>query len=202
MDQHVPDETIELPESPQDIADVIKMFGEEGEKTPEHRTILEVWREVLAPAETERHHKVAPQWAINMVTSHVGITFADLNDFRDEYFAKVIELFDILLEEIATDDECLLRNTVQDDLLFNSQHYKNLLTNWQLQFMRWELDWECTQPGAAVTLGVMAEVHKMFFGQMGLMPYLSSINFDEVYTEADQHALTAALQALKEGSSE
>jgi|JI10StandDraft_1071094.scaffolds.fasta_scaffold35334_5 hypothetical protein len=201
QDNTVPDETIELPVTEHDEADIIKMFGSEAEQ-PEHRTILEVWREVLAPADTERNGKVAPQWAINMVTAHVGVTFADMNDFRDEYFDKIIVLFNILLEEIATDEECLLRNSVQDDLIFNGQHYKNLLTNWQLQFMRWELEWDVVAPGAAVTLGVLAEVHKMFFGQMGLIPHLSSINFDEAYTEADQLALTEALQALKEGSSE
>ena len=77
-----------------------------------------------------------------------------------------------------------------------------MLTDWQLQFMRWELEWETTDPKAAVQLGAMSEVHKMFFGQMGLVPYLASINFDEQYTEADQTALAEALTSLKEASGE
>lgn len=195
-------ETIELPVTEHDEADIIKMFGGPNDGEPEHRTILEVWREVLAPAETERNHKVAPQWAINMLSSHTGLTFADLNTLRDSYFDKIISLAAILTEEIATDAECLLRHSVEDDLVYNAQHYKNLLTNWQLQFMAWELEWDTAGPTAAAELAAMAEVHKMFFGQLGLVPHLSSINFDQVYTETDQAELTEALLAMKEASGE
>ena len=194
-------ESIELPITEHDEADIIKMFGTEPE-APAHRTILEVWREVLAPADSERNKKVAPQYAINMVSTYPGVTFADMQDFSVDYFTKIIALYDILVAEIATDDECLLRHTVEDDLAYNAQHYKNVLTDWQLQFMRWELEWETTDPKAAVQLGAMSEAHKMFFGQMGLVPYLASINFDEQYTEADQTALAEALTSLKEASGE
>lgn len=171
--------------------------GPEKGEEPSYHPILEVWREVLKPAKDEADAKVTPQWASRMVQSHVGIGFADMNAFRDTYFGKLADLENILLLEIDSDPDCLKVDTPEEDVERNSFHYSNLLMQWQLQLMQWELDWDTASPEAAVELAAISETHKMFFGPTGLTAFLDNIKFE--YTEDDQELLGLALQELKEG---
>lgn len=174
----------------------IQQLIDSGE-APQFHPILEVWREVLKPARKEMTAKVSPQWANRIVTQYFGLQYADMENFRDVYFGKLIQLMDILDEEIAADGECLSPTTPEEDAEQNSLHYKNLLMNWQLAILQWELDWHCADPQAAVELAAISEVHKMFFGREGLTAFLDNIAFQ--YTEDDQAMLAEALTELKEG---
>lgn len=158
--------------------------------------ILQVWREILKPARDELGKRITPQWASRIVASYQDVAFADMVDMRDRYYGKILELLDVLEAEIATDGDCLSYTTPEDDVAENSEHYKNLLRDWQLRFLQWELDWDCTDAKAGVELAAISEVHKAFFGQTGLTQFLDNIRFE--YTEADQAALAAELEALKE----
>lgn len=164
---------------------------------PSFHPILEVWREVLKPARGELGSKVTPQWASRIISSYTGIGFADMENFRDAYFSKVLELADMVDEQIATDEECLTYTTPEEDVEHNSVHYRALLRDWQLAVMSWELAWETTSPLAAVELAAISEVHKMFFGPTGVTALLDNIRFE--FTEADQAELAEALESLKEG---
>lgn len=187
-----PVESIEFSEN--DIEDLHTLGITEGDE-PSYHPILQVWSEVLKPAEAELTAKVTPAWANRVVTSYTGVTFGDMEDYREALFTKLIALRDILLAEIGSDDECLTYATPEDDVQFNTGHYKNVLRDWQVAIMRWEMEWETTSPLAAVELAAISEVHKMLFGPTGVTAFLDNIKFE--YTEADQADLTEALQALK-----
>ena len=192
MTEHTPtgiDQSFEFID--EEIADFVEAGGE----LPNFHPILQVWREVLKPARDEQARKVSPQYANRMIQSYTGLDFADMNDLRDGYFGKIIELLEILEAEIATDSDCLSYSTPEEDVAENSVHYKQLLTDWQLRFLQWELDWTCTDENAAVEIAAISEVHKMFFGPTGLTAFLDNIRFE--FTEADQAELSAALEALR-----
>jgi hypothetical protein len=188
-----PVESIEMSEK--DEAD-LKQLLEEGAE-PEFHTVLEVWREVLSNGPELAKEKVTPQWASKIVGTYQGVTFADMEDVQAGYFALIGELAALLDAEIKTDKDCLSYTTAEDDVENNATHYKNLLRDWQLAFLQWELDWDTKDPYAAAQLASISEVHKMFFGQTGLTAYLDNIKLE--YTEADQEELGRALIDLREG---
>lgn len=162
--------------------------------------LLQVWRAVLEPAEKERLTKITPQWASRIVNTFAGLTFADMPAFRDAYFDKVADLKKILDYEIETDDECLKVTTPEEDAEQNAEHYLNVLTNWQLTVLDWELDWDCAAPLAAVDLASTAEVHRMFFGETGLTALLDQIPFQ--FTDVHREMLASTLQSHRDSRQE
>lgn len=164
----------------------------------EYHTILEVWREVLRPAETEMKKRITPQWATRVIGSFQGITYADMPAFRELYFGKILHLAGILDDEIATDDECLNLTSAEEDAEQNTSHYLNVLFAWQMQFMQWEIEWDCTDPTAALEVAALAEVHKMFFDPQGLTALLDQISFQ--FTDTDRDTLGELLAGLIENA--
>lgn len=162
--------------------------------------ILQVWRAILEPAETERLSRISPQWASRIVNTHTEIQFADMPAFRDAYFDKVADLKKILDYEISTDDECLNVTTPEEDVEHNSDHYINVLTNWQLTVLDWEMDWDCAADWAAVDLAATAEVHRMFFGETGLTALLDQIPFQ--FTDMHRDLLASTLQSHRDSRQE
>ena len=175
--------------------DTVEDILEQANNAPYH-AILEVWDAVLKPAQEERTKKITPQWANRIVTTYTGIQFSDMMDFRDRYFDKIQQLHQILLEEIATDDECLNVDKAEEDVEKNSLRYLNILITWQKAFLQWELDWECTDSDAAIELGAISEVHRMFFDPNGITALLDQIKFE--FTDADRDLLAAELNELRE----
>lgn len=173
---------------------------DEANEAAGYHTILEIWREVLKPAESERTKKISPQYANRICTSYNGVQFADMPEFRDRYFDKIAEMNAILLAEIDTDDECLNLVTPEEDVEANSHHYINILTNWQKAFLIWELAWDCTDDWAEVELASISEAHRMFFDSNGLTALLDQIQF--VFTDDDRDALAATLQELRDEAGE
>lgn len=197
------DETqVELTE--QDEADIHRLYSEpDGVEEPTFHPVLKVWKEVLAVAESERATPISPQWATKIISSYPGLTFAGCATVHERYFAKLIQLRDILSMVIDGDDECLNYDTPEEDVEHNSHHYKDVLTMWQMAVLQWELEWDCTDPHAAIELAAISEVHKIFFGDAhrpGMTAYLDNIQFQ--FTDSDQAELVEALEQLKAGSSE
>lgn len=188
-----PVESIEMSEK--DEADLQKLLEEGAD--PVFHPVLQVWREVLSNGPELAKEKVSPQWASKIVATYAGVTFADMEEVQAGYFDKIAELAKILDLEIATDKECLTYTTPEEDATENATHYKNILRDWQLSFLQWELDWNTRDPYAAVQLAVISEVHKMFFGPTGLTAYLDNIKFE--FTEQDQMDLAEALTELRDG---
>ena len=173
------------------VQDILEEAGQAG-----YHTILEVWQQVLKPAEVEKTKKITPQYANRICTTYNGVQFKDMVDFRDRYFSKILQLASILDLEIATDDECFNLVTPEEDVEHNNTHYLNVLTDWQKAFLQWELDWETTDPSASIELAAISEVHRMFFDQNGLTSLLDQIKFE--FTDDDRDLLAAALQELRE----
>lgn len=164
----------------------------------EYHTILEVWREVLKPAASERVKRITPQWATRIVNSYSRISYYDMPAFRDLYFGKILHLATLLEDEIATDDECLNLTSAEEDAEHNSNHYLNVLFAWQMQFMQWEIEWDSTSSEAALEVAALAEVHKMFFDPQGITALLDQINFQ--FTDTDRDTLGELLAGLIENA--
>lgn len=197
MTEH--DDNIEGLLTEQDRADLAQL--DQGIAAPAHEEttfhpILMVWREILKPARDELSKRITPQWASRIVASYQDVSFTDMLDMRDRYYGKILELLAMVDAEIASDPDCLTYTTPEEDVAENSEHYKNLLRDWQVAFVKWEIEWDCTDPKAGVELAAISEVHKAFFGQSGLTQFLDNIRF--VYTEEDQAELASVLEALKE----
>lgn len=181
------------------IDDELKDLVADAEDTSYH-TILEIWRAVLAPAQTERLKPITPQWAGRICGAYREINYADMPAYRDLYFDRVLEFARVLDLQIAEDDECLNRESAEEDAEHNATHYRQLILNWQQVLLDWELDWDCTAPTAAIELAAISEVHKMFFSEQGLTSLLDNIPFQ--FTDDDRDMLSAALteyRASREG---
>src|SRR5690242_15373030 len=133
--------------------------------------VLKAWREALKPAAKDATARIEPSWASRICAQYPQLTFGDMVEFRSRYFGKIAALQAILDAEIDTDEECLNTTSPEEDVAQNAMHYKNLLTDWQLQFVEWEMAWDCADPGAAAELAAMSEVHKMFLSQEGLVAW-------------------------------
>lgn len=177
------------------VDDILSVRQDAPEDQP-YNALLKVWREVLRPAEKEQHTKVTPQWANRITSSYRELNFKDMPAFREHYFQKVLRLGQILNDEIEADEECLNVTSTEEDVEHNAFHYLNVLINWQLEFLSWEMAWDCTEVHAGVELASISEVHRMFFAETGLITLLDQINF--VLSEADQELLATALQELRE----
>lgn len=169
---------------------------EQLENAPAYHPILQVWREVLKPADTEMVKKVTPQWATRILSKYAGLTYADMNAVRDGYFGMIKDLRAVLDAVIATDPDCLTYGSPEEDVEENSTLYLQVLMDWQKTFLVAELDWDCTAADAAARVAAIAECHEMFFGPTGLTAYLDNIRFE--FTEADQAMLQQELQELRE----
>jgi len=180
-------ETVEYSE--QDQADLSRLYS--SDEVPSFHPILQIWREVLKPAAEEAGTKVTPQWANRITAAYREVAFADMNYVRDSYFGKIAELAHILDLEIASDEDCLTYGTPEEDAAENAHHYKNLLLQWQLAVLAWEMAWETTDEHAGAELAAISEVHKMFFSDQGITAYLETIRFE--FTEDDQQQLAEAL---------
>lgn len=174
------------------------ILEEAGQST--YHAILEVWREVLKPAASERLKRITPQYANRICTTYNGMQYSDMLNFRDLYFDHILELARILDIEIDSDDECLNIVSAEEDVAQNSHHYINVLTEWQKAFLQWELNWDCADPDAGLQLAAISEVHRMFFDQNGLTALLDQIKFE--FTDADRDALAEALAALRDEAGE
>jgi len=189
-------EPSEITFSDEDIAALNEVGIATDGEPPSWHAILQVWRDVLRNAETELEAKVTPQWAARITSSYAELQFRDMVNFRNRYFSKILELLTVVEDQIATDDECLNVTSPEEDAERNARHYKEVLKDWQLTYLGWELDWDCLDPDAAVEIAAIAEAHKMFFGQNGLTQQLENLKFE--YTEADQAAVAEALRAKAE----
>lgn len=167
----------------------------EGEKV-EYHTILQVWSEVISASKEVRKEKINPQWASRVTAAHRQVYYQDMPEYRDLYYDKIDQLFEALQAEIETDDECFNHHSAEEDLEHNAVHYINVVFSWQKVILSWELDWDCTSPSAAVEIASIIEVHKMFFGDTGMVTLLDQINLE--FTEDMQQQLMVELEELKE----
>lgn len=191
----VPDveEVFEQPLSATDQAELDALVAE----PPSYHTILEVWNEILKSAEAEADslQPIGPGWASKITTMYPQITFRQMTEFKKRYFGKILEFKRILENEIASDPDCLTHLDAESDSTENAAHYKNMLLLWQQQIVQWEINWDCEDEYAAVELGAISEVHKMFFNEKGITAYLDNIGFQ--FTEDDQLVLQQALAEMR-----
>lgn len=168
----------------------------EAEQAPYH-TIAELWSKVLVPARHEQHARVTPQLATRLVQTYAEVTYAQTAKYMPLFHEKVIGLLEILentLDE-AAHDEALNVTSAEEDAAQNRQMYIQIITDWQEQMLRWEMEWTPDTPDAGLKVAILSEVHKMFFEQNGIISLLDHINFE--FTDDDRTRLTENLEAVR-----
>lgn len=184
-------ETVEFTE--RDEADLNKLLS--GEEKPQFHTVLEVWREVLSNAPAEGRLPMTPRWAVKLLGSYAGLTFADTVKVKELYFSHFEEMRAILDLVIDSDENCLTYSKAEDDALENALHYKEVLTLWQKQMLQHELEWDAASPTAAAELAALGEIQAFFFGEQGITQFLGEIQLR--FDDDDQAELVAELEAQK-----
>lgn len=164
-------------------------------KQAPYNAILKVWKSILDSTENVRKESINPAWAVKITTSYPQLCFADLPHYQTLLYDKIDQLRSALQVEIDTDEECLKVVSAEDDLQQNYNHYLNLLILWQKLVLTWELEWNCEDPDAAVDLASIADTHKMFFSNEGLVALLEQIKFE--FTDEIQAMLSKELEELK-----
>lgn len=167
---------------------------EEAAAAPYH-TLLEVWRETLKHAAGELEKKVTPSWAMRITSMYKQLTIQEMDTFKVLYFSKIDALFQFVLIEIASDGDSLSYDSAEEDREENRSHYLELLLQWQVKLLEWELDWKCTDADAHIEVAAISEVHKMFFGETGLSGHLDAIGFQ--FEEADQQVISDKLEEMR-----
>lgn len=162
-----------MTETPLTVQDIL----DDAEESKYH-TLLEIWSKVIEPAEKERTEQIRPQWANRICNTYREINFRDMPAFRKLYFDRVQELGKIVDLEIESDDECLNMTSPEEDIEHNAHHYINILINWQTTFLTWELQWDTQSEDAGVDIATIAELHRMFLAQEGLVSLLDQIKFE------------------------
>lgn len=188
-----PVESIEPPLSAEDQADLDSLTDD----PPTYHSLLQVWQTILAPAEEEQTERVGPNWGSRITQMYPQIKMQQMTEFRDRYFSKILELKHILDGIVEEFPEALQHLDMEADATENAVHYKNILFLWQAQIVQWEKEWDCEDEFAAVELGAISEVHKMFFGAEGVTAFLDNIGFE--FTEDDQVELRDLLDEIKAG---
>lgn len=195
MSDKTPIEEIEVPEDMDgELRDLLD------QEPPEFHTILEVWREVLKTAPDEADKPVTPAWANRIQSAFPQIKIQDMNAYRDMYYGIVEDMRQIVEFEISTDEAALEHNTAEDDRTFNAAHYKNVIRDWQLLILNWEISFDCTDEDAHIQIAAYSEAHKMFLGQQGLLSFLEQIQFE--FTDEDRAEMHETLEELKGGDRE
>lgn len=183
-----------ITENPLDDATIEDLMAEA--KGASYHPILQVWREVLRPAHEERNSRITPQWASRLVSTYPGIEYPDVIRFRNLYFSRIVAMLGILEDLIDENPGCLDPTTPEEDVEKNSEHYFQIITDWQIAILQWELEWDCFSD-AAIDIASISEIHKMFFGEQGLTSLLDNIPFE--FTDMHRDALALALQEFREG---
>lgn len=184
------------PISPEDQAELDALDAD----PPPYFTLFRVWREILEPAADSQTDRVGPGWAHKITTQYPQIKLQDMTQFRDEYFGCVKQMLDILNFVISQDPECLDRDEIERDKIENGYLYHELMQLWQGAIVAWEHEWDCEAPDAAVKLGVISEVHRIFFAGDGLTAFLDNIGWQ--MDDSDKSLLTSIMDEYKEGDHE
>ena len=187
-------ENTELPHV--DVPDDLSSLNHEA---AEYRTLLELWQEVLSNAPAQAKDKVDPGWAVKISSQYEQLKLQEMELYRDAFYSKVVQLWEILKQEIDTDPRAFTHENAEDDAMLNRYHYLNVLFTWQLAVQQWEIDWMCTDDDAHIQIAAMSEVFKMFFGPTGLTQWLDNIPF--TFTSDDQEELMKLLAEAREEAS-
>lgn len=167
---------------------------------PKYHPVLEVWLQVLTSAENISKAKVSPAWAARIVGNYKELSFNDMNHFRDKYYDRLAIMKRIVEDEIRDDAEALKRVSPADDVEHNALHYKNIIRDWQLAIVWWEISWDCADPFAAIDYASLVELQRMFFDNTGMANLIDQI--DLPFDESDRAILDAAIAEFRQEKGE
>lgn len=188
------EEYIEMPGlSEQDLEDLAKL---DSQPELEYHSVLQVWQTVLESADRPDNRHMTPKWAMAIISQYVGIGFADLPDYVETYFDLLSEMTVVVNDVILLDDDCFKVTNATEDVEANRSNFLAILRDWQLLLLTRELEWDPTDPFAAVQIAALSEIQKLFFGQTGLTGHLEAIKLE--VTEEDQIELATVLEERRD----
>ena len=155
-------------------------------------TVLEMWQDVLQHIEMHDEEHITPDFAARVVArySHLGLRIQDVRQYYT-YHNQFLKTFrKIVLDEIATDAACL--EHVEDDGEWNSDHYLNILLQWQLQVRQFEDEWDSTAKVAHLKLAALNDALAFVLGNDGIAALLDHNGFQ--MTDDDREFVGAALE--------
>ncbi len=183
------------PELPEELTDedlaAIQASLSEGEVPAMTNTLLKIWQEILSNIETSREERITPIIANRVVGTWTKLEYSDVPAYWELYYDLMTDLRGILLDEIASDPECL--NNIEDDAIDNRERYLNILFGWSDRIAEWEEQWECTSPRAHIELAAIADVARFFVGPEGLTEGLSQPQLGFSFDDDDRIALQERL---------
>lgn len=161
-------------------------------KDAKYHTVLEIWQKLLKDGISTRKDRITPQWAHRIVSSYPEIGYHDVPDFADIFYDRLGELLTVVEIEIDDDPETFFApDTPEEDDELNSTKYVNIISDWQKTMLSWELEWDVLSGTAALEFATIVEIHKMVFGENGLIGLLDAIGFEfnDMLVEVLQHEL-------------
>lgn len=190
-----------LPLSEQDMKDLKSLADEQPAPDPQAEEapfvpILKVWQVICDSAAAEATKRISPIWAVQVSGQYKQLTIQEMPRLRDIYFDLIAQMGQVIADEIATDEECLKVETAEEDAANNGMHLLNVITDWQLNVLRWELEWDCADPEAHIVIAAIGECHKMFLSDKGIINYVDTIGWR--MTDAQQDEMAATLRAVTE----
>lgn len=179
-------ENIQLSE--QDEKDLATMLGEAAAEAPK-RTLLATWANLLGNIEASDAARVEPRVALRVISAWPQLTLQEVPEYFRRYHSRLAEMREVLTVEIETAPQALER--VEDDAEENKAHYLNLLAQWQILALSWEMEWDITAEDAHIELASFADAANYVIGDSGIVGHLDAIQFQ--YTEDDQATVAAAV---------
>ena len=166
--------------------------SEEAAEAPEH-ALLKVWLMVLGNVEEALETRLSMAAVNNIVRTWPQIKVQEAMQYHRCYHEQLLKMRSILEAIVATDEECLDR-IGEDDVQENRDLYLELLTEWQRQLVRWEVQWDPNDDDAHVVLAASLTVAEFFFGSQGLVHHLDLRGF--VLSDAEAEAIWANAQEV------
>ena len=186
------DENTDIVDEAEDILADLPEEPADKEPAPMH-TLLQIWKEILSNIEAAETEPIDIQIAGRIVHNYPMIKVQEVSKYMALYSALLIEMRDILLAEIDSDEKCLSR--IEDDAEGNRHHYLNLLIDWQRLARQWEIKWDSNSPLAHIEMAAISDASTFVLGQKGLVAHLDEIKFR--WTAEDAEMVLEAIQAAE-----
>lgn len=166
-------------ESTETMPDDVQGFlaaAQSSDTTPEY-SLLKVWQEVLSNIEEAMETRLSMAAVNNITRAWPQIKVQEASTYHWAYHSNLLVMRRILEAVIGSDEDAIDREG-KEDIELNRKHYITLLTEWQRQVVRWELDWNSEDKEAHIWMAAFLTVGEFFFGDSGLVRHLDLRGFE------------------------
>lgn len=177
---------------------VTALFEEGTEPAPteeaEYHSILKVWREMLNPAQQQRHLAPTPDWCAVLIARWPFLKFSDCGTVQSEYF-KIFDAAHAIIEEVAADNPEAFEVTEREDDIENKDIYVHILTQFQKSLFVTQSEWSHEDPEAGAKMAALGEAQQQILGKDGLASYLGVVGLP--FTQEEQDVMNQELNEFR-----